>query len=82
MPDVWLYVVNDPKMEGADLSRMNCPITGGEKINESDEGEINRFLKDHKCSKTIRKVYGMCELGGTVTSTSEAERFVCVLPEG
>ncbi len=73
---LWLYVANNPKMTGADFSRMNCPITGGEKINEADENLINRFLHDHSCNGAIQKGYGMCELGGTVTSTCDRPGFL------
>ena len=72
---LWLYVINDPKMNDADFSNLSCPITGGEKVNEADEIAINAFLMSHRCSKKINKGYGMCELGGTVTSTSEVDRY-------
>jgi len=69
---LWLYAVNAKELEGINFSQMNCPITGGEKVLEKDEFKINAFLNSHGCKTKLYKGYGMCELGGTVTSTSDA----------
>ena len=69
---LWLYEVSLRYKENVNLSFMECPITGGEKISGEDEKAINSFLKNNGCLTDIFKGYGMCELGGTVTSTSNA----------
>ena len=72
---LWLYAVESIVLSKVDLSRMECPITGGEKVYGEDEQTINAWLKKHGCRKNIYKGYGMCELGGTVTSTSGAMNY-------
>lgn len=73
---LWMYVSRSKDMLNADLSSMKCPITGGEKTLAKDESCINAFLKEHGCTTNIFKGYGMCELGGTVTSTSVEPNYV------
>ncbi len=67
---LWIYAINSEKMVKVDMSRMKYPITGGEKLLPQDEKRINDFLREHGCKTEIIKGYGMCELGGTVSTTS------------
>ena len=67
---LWLYVLSDPKMRGVDLSKFTYPITGGEQVLPETEAAINRFLMEHGCTTPLIKGYGMCELGGTVSTSS------------
>lgn len=67
---LWIYAINSKKMVKVDMSRMKYPITGGEKLLPQDEKRINDFLREHGCKTEIIKGYGMCELGGTVSTTS------------
>lgn len=71
---LWLYAVKTIKY--VDLSNLTCPITGGEKVLGQDEKIINEFLVNQGCKTKIYKGYGMCELGGTVTSTSNANGYM------
>ena len=73
---LWLYAAKDTSFPEGSLSRLICPITGGEKIMPQDESKINSFLNAYGCSQRIFKGYGMCELGGTVTSTSNNTGYV------
>ncbi len=72
---LWLYAAGSKYTKDVDFSFMECPITGGEKVSGEDEKTINSFLRDHGCPTGIFKGYGMCELGGTVTSTSDAVEY-------
>ena len=67
---LWIYASNSEKLSNVDMKRMKYPITGGEKLLPQDEKHINEFLNDHGCKAGIIKGYGMCELGGTVSTTS------------
>ena len=62
-------------MEKADFSAMKYPITGGEKVLPQDESRINKFLQEHNCKTKLYKGYGMCELGGTISSSSNASHY-------
>lgn len=73
---LWLHAAKETSFPAGSLSPLNCPITGGEKIMPKDEARINSFLSSYGCSKKVFKGYGMCELGGTVTSTSNNAGYV------
>ena len=64
----WLYLLKRLKGKKLDLSFITYPITGGEKILEKTETELNNLLSENKCNFRLIKGYGMCELGSTVTS--------------
>lgn len=72
---LWQYAISAEQMKNADFSEMNYPITGGEKVLPQDEERINFFLKDHHCKAKLFKGYGMCELGGTVSASSNASQY-------
>ena len=72
---LWQYVIGSGLMEKADFSAMKYPITGGEKIMPQDEQRINQFLRNHNCKAKLYKGYGMCELGGTISSSSNASQY-------
>ena len=65
---LWMYAIKCNKLKRKTLSFLHYPITGGEKLSASNEAEINRFLHAHGCNAAIIQGYGMCELGGTVTT--------------
>lgn len=71
---LWLYVVNNDL--DIDLSRMKYPITGGEKILPQDEKRIDDYLKKNGCRRNFCKGYGMCELGGEVSGTTDVQGYV------
>ena len=72
---LWQYVISAEKMKNADFSEMKYPITGGEKVLPQDEERINHFLREHHCKSKLIKGYGMCELGGTVSTSSNASQY-------
>lgn len=71
---LWIYAVTCKELKNADLSFMIYPITGGEQVLSRVEISINAFLKSHKCKAVLLKGYGMCELGGTVSSDTHVVR--------
>lgn len=75
-PTHWLYAVDSKRLKHIDLSHMNYPITGGERLLPFDEKRINAFLTDHKCKANIIKGYGMCELGSTVATSRDSEKYI------
>ena len=72
---LWVYAANATELKKADFSAMKYPITGGERFLPKDEKKIAAFLKDHGCEATMIKGYGMCELGGTVSTSSHAIEY-------
>lgn len=73
---LWIYMVSALKDQRVDLSNMKYLITGGEKILDQDEMRINRFIKDNGCQNRFYKGYGMCELGSTISGTTNAVGYV------
>ena len=72
---LWIYAASSAEMEKSDFSKMKYPITGGEKFLQKDERMITAFLKEHGCTAEMIKGYGMCELGGTVSTSSHAPEY-------
>ena len=72
---LWIYAASSTAMEKADFSNMKYPITGGERFLPQDEQKIAAFLKEHGCTDEMIKGYGMCELGGTVSTSSHATEY-------
>ncbi len=70
---LWIYVANSGKK--VDMSRMEFPITGGEKIRPKDEVSINEFLRKNGCRKKFYKGYGMCELGSVISGTTDMSAY-------
>ena len=67
---LWLYAMKCNELKNSDLSAMRYPITGGELVLPRVEAALNEFLNAHGCTAPLLKGYGMCELGGTVTTDS------------
>lgn len=72
---LWIYAINNIK-KSINLSEMKYPISGGERLLPFDEDRINEFLQKNGCKKSIYKGYGMCELGGTISSSSDAKNYI------
>lgn len=70
--NMWLFAIEAEEMKGADLSNLKYPITGGEKVSPLDEKRINSFLKAHGSNHKLYIGYGMCELGSTISGTTNA----------
>ncbi len=73
---LWIYAASSTVMKKSDFSNMKYPITGGEKFLPQDERKIATFLKQHGCAVEMIKGYGMCELGGTVSTSSHATEYL------
>ena len=67
---LWIYALSNSQMNNVNLSQLYYPITGGEKILPQDELRMHEFLESHYCNSRMIKGYGMCELGGTVTTSN------------
>lgn len=74
---LWLYIMKCEELKNVDLSFLNYPITGGEQTLPRVELDLNEFLQEHGCKTHMLKGWGMCELGGTVSSDS----LTCVKPD-
>lgn len=70
---LWNYVAKSGKR--IDLSGMEFPITGGEKILPQDEKSINDYLRINGCKKKFYKGYGMCELGSVIAGTTDMDAY-------
>lgn len=63
---LWLYAIQ--KLKSFDFSGLYYPVSGGEQILQRTEEAINRFLAEHGGRSALIKGWGMCELGGTVST--------------
>lgn len=70
---LWNHVSNSG--EDIDLSEMEFPITGGERIRPKDEERINDYLRKNGCKKKFYKGYGMCELGSVISGTTDMSAY-------
>ena len=71
---LWVYASQSDKLKGVDLSFLEYPSSGGEKLLPQAENALNKFLSAHGCKVPIIKGYGMCELGSTAATESITER--------
>lgn len=72
---IWLKAIQNKSFSKANLSFLQYPFTGGEKVIPQSEKEISGFLKDKGCLSLLLKGYGMCELGGKVTDSIVANKI-------
>ncbi|MBO4433616.1 MAG: acyl--CoA ligase [Clostridia bacterium] len=72
---LWLYAIDSKALTNFDFSNMHYPITGGEKLLPQDEERINRFLRERGSYRQILKGYGMCELGSTITASTNENKY-------
>ena len=71
VPTHFDYIMNDPRLDGADLSFIKNYGLGGDSLNPNKEEEINKFLKEHNSQTLLRVGYGMTENSApTVTNVS------------
>ena len=50
-----------------DLSYLNAPISGGDKLHSATEEKINHYLAESGCTYPIMNGYGMTEVGAAVS---------------
>lgn len=72
VPSHYNILLDNPEMEGVDLSFWVNPAVGGDSMNSILEERLNDFLEKHNCKSRITKGYGMTELSGTGVSSSYA----------
>ena len=64
-PPTWfLNLINDPVLNGADLSFIKMITYGGDSMEPADEIRINEFFKAHNCDAKITKGHGLSETCG------------------
>lgn len=61
IPSHFEILMDDPRMEGKDLSFIKNAGCGGDMVSSSLEERTNRFLAEHHCSNMMRVGYGMTE---------------------
>lgn len=66
----WYEAINDKRMNHVDLSNLKIPVTGGEAVFKYDQDNINTFLKQHGCNKSLYVGWGMSELNATISTTA------------
>ncbi len=66
IPRYYESLINNPKMEGKDLSFLKCMGSGGDHISPDLEEKLNIFLKEHNSESKFVKGYGMTELSSSV----------------
>lgn len=71
VPSYWESIINNKKLQNEDLSFIIAPTVGGDAMDPTLEKKANQFLKEHNCSSQVVKGYGMTEVCGGVSGTSE-----------
>ena len=69
VPSYWGTIIQSKKLKKADLSFIIAPTVGGDTMDPALENAANQFLKEHGCSYTVTKGYGMTEVCAGVTGT-------------
>ena len=62
----WRYLLEDPSLSGQDLSFLKVPRCGGDALSAVLERRIVKQLRDHGCTASMVKEYGMTEVCGIV----------------
>lgn len=69
------YLMNSqPKAEA--YRHFKYLVAGGEYVSPSAEQKYNQWLLDNQSAQVLHKGYGMCECGGTVTSTNKQSNVI------
>ncbi len=72
VPSYWGTIVNSKKLRGKDLSYIIAPTVGGDTMDVELEKTVNLYLREHGCSYSVTKGYGMTEVCAGVTGTLDA----------
>lgn len=68
VPTHYQYLMDDPKMEGVDLSFIKTPAAGGMAFDPELKRKTNEFLASHNCQSRIKVGYGCSENTGMASS--------------
>ena len=71
IPDYWEAILDNPKLNKMDFSKLKYIFYGGEAMNPQKEEEVNSFLASHGAQSKLGKGYGATELVGAATFTFE-----------
>lgn len=61
IPKLWEAFINNEHIQNMDLSFLRYVVSGGEKLREELEVNLNSFLYNHNCSSKVKKGYGLTE---------------------
>jgi len=67
-PSHFLELMNDKRMENADLSFFTNASCGGDSISLQNEEKVTKWLLEHKAPYPLTKGYGMTELAAVATA--------------
>lgn len=73
VPSFFEKLIENPEIDGVDLSFLKVILVGGAALNTELEEKINEFFKKHNCKIKITKGYGMTEVSAAATYTSTNE---------
>lgn len=71
VPTLWKALTKNNLLKNKDLSFLKVIISGGDKLTEKDEEEINLFLQQHSAPNKIYKGYGLTESLAAVSFTCD-----------
>lgn len=72
----WIFLMKDSTMQNADLSFLNCAVSGGTPTNPEDEILLNKFLVDHGAKCILTKGHGLSELCGCASYTLDGYNHI------
>lgn len=64
VPTLLQTMINDPGLSEMDLSFIKCIITGGDVVSPELKSSVDKFMKEHGSSATVRPGYGLTEGSG------------------
>lgn len=68
VPSHFEPLLNDPKLDGVDLSHWITPAAGGDLANGDLERRTNTFLREHNAKTDMLKGYGLTEMSSAVAT--------------
>lgn len=61
-------LLDNPKLDGVDLSFWVTPAAGGDLANSNLESRVNQFLREHNANTDMLKGYGLTEMSSAVAT--------------
>ncbi|MCL2671244.1 MAG: acyl--CoA ligase [Clostridiales bacterium] len=62
----WKYILDDPRLDGMNMSFLRYAVCGGEKVRRHEIRRFDRFLVAHNNRFGMGNGYGQSELGGSI----------------
>ena len=69
VPAFLIPMLENPKMEGLDMSDLTILGVGGDGCTNAFEADVNEFIQAHGCKTEVVKGYGMTEVGASACTT-------------